>query len=116
MMKNYRPHTLHNLRRTFHNLFHHVFYIQFCSTTLCCSASITNVLSSPIDPQSSRAELNIDKMVKQIVKSSAKVVKSVGTVVFRHKENLCLLAAVWGMCDDKQRTILTVRESDDWIL
>ena len=55
-------------------------------------------------------------MVKQIVKSSAKVVKSVGPVVFHHKENLCLLAAVWGMCDVKQRNILTVRESDYWIL
>ena len=49
MMKKYRPHTLHDLRRTFHDLFHHLFYIQFCSTTICCSASITNVLSSPID-------------------------------------------------------------------
>lgn len=55
-------------------------------------------------------------MVKQIVKTSGKVVKSVGPVVFHPKENLCLLAAVWGMCDDKQRNILTVRESDDCIL
>ena len=28
---------------------HHLVYVQFCSTTICCSASITNVLSSPID-------------------------------------------------------------------
>ena len=55
-------------------------------------------------------------MVKQTVKSVAKVVKSLGPVEFHHKENLCLLAAVWGMCDVKQRNILTVRESDYWIL
>ena len=52
-------------------------------------------------------------MVKEVVKSAAKVVKSVGPVVFHHKENLCLLAAVWGMCGVKQRNILTVRE---WLL
>ena len=55
-------------------------------------------------------------MVKLIVKSASKVVKSLGPVEFHHKENLCLLAAVWGMCDVKQRNILTVRESDYWIL
>ena len=55
-------------------------------------------------------------MVKQAVKSFGKVVRSVGTVIFSHKENLCLLAAFWGLCDDKQRKILTVRESDDQIL
>ena len=28
--------------------------------------------------------------------------------VFNHKENLCLLAALWGLCDERQRNILTV--------
>ena len=63
-------------------------------------------------------------MVKQVVKRVVKVVKVtqsvvsksmnfVQNVVFKHTENLCLLAAFWGLLNDKQRYILTVRESDE---
>ena len=53
--------------------------------------------------------------MKQVVKRVVKVVKVSENVVFNHVENLCLLAAFWGMCDVKQRGILTVSATMDTI-